>query len=209
VPTVDLIPARKLERIRAVEQHQKELEVEFEARFPALYRKAQTMRPYLTLEESPSPPPRSPPPPFPSVSRSSQPFKDVDWAGARKEDDDDFDLRKGPLVGPLTSGLERMLEAGKLSHSASETASRGYHEDYPEKARRDVYADDYEHEYDEIDPKGEGLRNDPGFQSAGAAESRPGSGLKVHERAGGEDTLKKAAKKRPQIWERWRSGGGK
>ncbi|KAK4238566.1 hypothetical protein C8A03DRAFT_14968 [Achaetomium macrosporum] len=212
VPTVDLIPARKLERIRAVEQHQKELEVEFEARFPALYKKAQAMRPSPILEESPSPPPRSPPPPFPSDSRSSQSFRDVDWTGAGKEDDDDFDLRKAPLVEPLASGLEKIREAGMLSRSGSGTPSHGYHQDYPEKARKDLYADDYEHDYDEIDPKSEGLGNDPGFQRAGAAgsgESRPGSGLKVHERAGGEDTLKKAAKKRPQIWERLRSGGGK
>jgi hypothetical protein len=211
VPTTDLIPARKLERTRAVEQHQKELEIEFETRFPALYKKAQAMRPFPGFEEPPSPPPRSPPPPFHEPQRS-QSFRKVDWMAPGKEDDEQFELRKAPLVGPLVSGLEKMREASNLPRSLpgldSGTPSQGYHDDYPVKARMDYYADDYDHDYDEIDPKSEGLRNDPGFQKAGvpsAAETGTGTGPKAQER--GEDTLKKAAKKRPQIWERLRSGG--
>ncbi|KAK4149836.1 hypothetical protein C8A00DRAFT_18537 [Chaetomidium leptoderma] len=207
VPMVDLIPARKHERRVAVEQHQKELEIGFEARFPALYKKAQAMRPTPGFDEPPSPPPRSPPPPFPSEPRRGNSFKDVDWAGAGKDDDEDFDLRKAHFVGPLASGLEKMREAGNLPRSGSGTPPQGYHDDYPVKSRMDLYADEYEHDYDEIDPKGEGLGNDPGFQKAGVSAAT-GTGAKAHER-GGEDTTKKAAKKRPQIWERLRSGVNK
>jgi hypothetical protein len=194
-----------------VEQHQKELEIEFESRFPALYKKAKAMRPAAAFDDTPSPPPGSPPPPF--EPRKSQSFKDVDWEGHGKEDDDYFDLRKGPLVGPLASGLDKMREAGNISlpRSDSGTSFTGYHDDYPVKARMNYYVDEYEHDYDEIDPKSEGLGNEPGFQKAGMpaasdAGSGAGTGAKGHER-GAEDTLKKATKKRPQIWERLRSGG--
>ncbi|KAG7290960.1 hypothetical protein NEMBOFW57_000966 [Staphylotrichum longicolle] len=211
VPMVDLIPARKLERRTAVEQHQKELEIQFEARFPALYKKAQVMRRMPEFDEPPSPPPGSPPPPFRSEPRRGNSFKDVDWAGPGKDDDDDFDLRKAPLVGPLVSGLDKMREASHLPRSDPGTPSHGHYDDYPAKARMDYYADDYDHDYDEIDPKSEGLRNDPGFQRAGVpgpADFVPGPAPKAPER-GGDDSLKKAAKKRPQIWERLRSGGNK
>ncbi|AEO68980.1 uncharacterized protein THITE_2118892 [Thermothielavioides terrestris NRRL 8126] len=212
VPIVDLIPARKLERLRAVEQNQKELEVEFETRFPALYKKAQAMRPAPAMDEPPSPAHPSPPPPFYRDLRTGQSFKDVDWAGAGKGDEDDFTARKAALVEPLASGLEKMRDASNLQRADSTTSSRGHHEDYPEKFRRDFYADDYEHDFDEIDPKSEGLRNDPGFQKAGApspAGIEPGTAVKAHERAGGEDTLKKGSKKRPQLWGRLRSGATK
>ncbi|KAL2137331.1 hypothetical protein VTI74DRAFT_3271 [Chaetomium olivicolor] len=221
VPTVDLIPPRKLERQKAVEQHQQELEIEFEARFPALYKKAQAMRPHPLFEEPPSPPPRSPPPPFQSEPRSAQSFRDVNWSGVPRdkidEDDDDFGRRKAHLVGPLASGLDKMRAALPRSESAPVAHS---HDEYPEKTRRQyLAADEYEHDYEEIDPKSEGLGNDPGFQKAGIVSgggevgSGTGAGIKVQERAGGagggEDTLKKAGRKRPQIWERLRSGGGK
>ncbi|KXX72810.1 Homeobox protein EgHBX4 [Madurella mycetomatis] len=226
VPTVDLIPARKLERRRAVEQHQKELETEFEARFPALYRKAQAMRPPRppsVEEEAPSPIPPSPPPPF----RSEQPwegqsFRHVNWTGTAKVDEDDFDLRKAPLVEPLANGLEKMRELARAETGiAPPQAQKGYHhqrtEDYPEKGKMTYYTEDYEHDdYEEIDPKSEGLGNDPGFQKAGA-QAGIGGGAKMQERGGGsgstggeETSGKKTAKKRPQhLWERLRSGAGR
>jgi hypothetical protein len=205
-PTADLIPTRKFERRRTVEQHQKELEIEFESRFPALYKKAQAMRPTTAFEDSTSPP-RSPPPPFHSGARRSQSFKDVDWVGSTKYDDDDFDLRKGHLVGPLMSGLDKMREAGNLPRSNSGTSFKSYHDDYPVKGKLDYFGDEYDQDYDEIDPKSEGLGNDPGFQKAGApTATETGAGAIVKHERGGEDTLKKATKKRPQIWERLRSG---
>jgi hypothetical protein len=164
------------------------------------------------MDEPPSPAHPSPPPPFYRDLRTGQSFKDVDWAGAGKGDEDDFTARKAALVEPLASGLEKMRDASNLQRADSTTSSRGHHEDYPEKFRRDFYADDYEHDFDEIDPKSEGLRNDPGFQKAGApspAGIEPGTAVKAHERAGGEDTLKKGSKKRPQLWGRLRSGATK
>ncbi|GAB1320120.1 hypothetical protein MFIFM68171_10330 [Madurella fahalii] len=236
VPTVDLIPARKVERRKAVEQRQKELETEFEARFPALYKKAQAMRPPRppsVEEEASSPIPPSPPPPF----RSEQPwegqsFRHVNWTGTGKVDDeDDFGLRKAPLVGPLASGLEKMRELARAEPgTAPLQAQQGYHhhqrnEDYLEKGKMAYYAEDYEHDdYEEIDPKSEGLGNDPGFQKAGAqagtqagSQTGLGGGVKPQERGGGsgsaggeEASGKKAAKKRPQhLWERLRSGAGR
>ncbi|KAK4106142.1 hypothetical protein N658DRAFT_413985 [Parathielavia hyrcaniae] len=224
VPSTDLIPARKLERRRAVDQHQRELEVEFEARFPALYRKAQALAPVPGFEEAPSPPPGSPPPPFHEPHRS-QSFRKADRTRPGKvvDDDDEFEMTKAPLVGPLVSGLEKMREASGFPRSSprldSGTPAQDYHDDYPMKARMDYYADEYDHDYDEIDPKSEGLRNDPVFQKAGAAGSAEpgagagsaepgagaGTGTKPQER-GGEDTVKKAAKKIPFL-ERLRGGG--
>lgn len=184
--------------------------MEFEARFPALYKKAQAMRPVAAFGDTPSPPPGSPPPPFHSGTRRSQSFKDVDWAGSAKYDDDDFDLRKGPLVGPLMSGLDKMREAGNLPRSNSGNSFRSYHDDYPMKGKLDYLGDDYDQDYDEIDPKSEELGNDPGFQKAGAPTgTETGAGTQVKHERGGEDTLKKVTKKRPQIWERLRSGGTK
>ena len=111
------------------------------------------MRPAtIAFDETPSPPPGSPPPPFDDELRRSQSFREVDWKGTGKDDDDAFDLRKGPLVGPLASGLDKMREAGKLDRdpnlprSDSGTSFQGYHEDYPvKKGGMDYYADDYEH----------------------------------------------------------------
>lgn len=234
VPTVDLIPARKLERRKAVEQRQRELETEFEARFPALYKKAQALRPpappSAAQESAPSPISPSPPPPFHSGKQwDDQPFRHVDWTTAKKvaDDDDDFDLRKAPLVGPLASGLEKMRQAGELARAESRTPpqAQGYHhqrlgEDYPEKGKMAYYADDYEHDYEEIDPKSEGLGNDPGFQKAGS-QAGVGAGAKAQDKGGGDGTAggacgeeaasgKKAAKKKPQhLWERLRSGAGR
>ncbi|KAK4123281.1 hypothetical protein N657DRAFT_574032 [Parathielavia appendiculata] len=212
VPSTDLILARKLERKRAVEQHQKELEIEFEARFPALYKKAQASRPVPGFEEAPSPPPRSPPPPFHEPQRR-QSFKNVEWMRPGKVDDDDeFETTKAPLVEPLVKGLEKMRKASSVPRSYRSldtgTPSQDHHDDYPVKARMDYYADDYDHDYDEIDPKSEGLRNDPGFQNAGVlggAETGVGPGPKPQER-GGVDTLRKTAKKRLFL-ERLRGAG--
>ncbi|KAJ4304044.1 hypothetical protein N0V88_001652 [Collariella sp. IMI 366227] len=136
VPIVDLIPARKLERQRAVEQHQKELEIEFEARFPALYKKSQAMRPApTTRDEFPSTPM------LPSSTISQR-----------------------PEPRPL---LQRQSAPVVVSHLHSQV----YHDEYPEKAaRREYYsaaavpavpvADESETDYDEIDPKSEGKREE-------------------------------------------------
>jgi hypothetical protein len=212
VPTVDLIPARKLERRNEVEQHQQELETEFKARFPALYRKSQAMRSSSAVEEPPSPPP-----PFESEPQEGQSFRNVDWIRAGKDDDGNFEMRKAPLVGALASGLEKMRAAGHITPASSASTPQGYGftADYHGKGRMDLYEDDYDQDYDEIDPRSEELENDAGFREAGVpgvAESGSGTGKTTHERRGGEDTLNlsnKTSKKRSQIWDRLRSGGGK
>ncbi|KAL1842399.1 hypothetical protein VTJ49DRAFT_5358 [Mycothermus thermophilus] len=170
--TADLIPTRKLERRRTVEQHQKELEVEFEARFPALYKKAQSMGSAAAASpnrDSQVPPSWSPPPPsFHSrSSRVSQSFKNVDWAGAGpaavgngEADQANFD-RKAPLVGHLASALDKMREAGNFPMSESGTSLKGYHSGFSTNGRKEMCADEYDHDYDEIDPNSEGLGNDP------------------------------------------------
>ena len=212
MPTVDLIPARKLERRNEVEQHQQELETEFKARFPALYRKSQAMRSSSAVEEPPSPPP-----PFEREPQEGQSFRDVDWIPPGKDNDGIFERTKAPLVGALVSGLEKMRAAGHIAPPSFASTPQGYgsNADYRGKGRIDLYEDDYDHDYDEIDPRSEELENDAGFQEAGvpgAAESGSGTGKTMHERRGGEDTLhlsNKTSKKRSQIWDRLRSGGGK
>ncbi|KAM7223589.1 hypothetical protein V8F06_001063 [Rhypophila decipiens] len=137
VPIVELVPAKKVERIRALEQRQKDLEAEFEKCFPALARKAKTMGPrppstrvvpkaflrsrpdsvYSTA--STSSPIIPPPPPFTATPEGSgavapQSFTPVDWKKTAEEqdkDDEAFERRKAPLVGHLAAGLDRMREA--------------------------------------------------------------------------------------------------
>ncbi|KAL2164082.1 hypothetical protein VTH06DRAFT_3296 [Thermothelomyces fergusii] len=205
-PTADLVPVRKLERRRAVEQRQKELEVEFEARFPALYKKSQAMRSAAVVDHPPpSPRPRSPPPPFPSEAGRDRISREVDWAGPAKhdDDDDDFDLRKAPLVGPLANALDKLRAAGNLASSNPGAPSQSLQDDYPVKSRADCYGDEYDHDFDEIDPKNEGLGNDAGFQNAGIpVAAEPRAGAAARDDAPRENTLMKASKKRPQIWER-------
>ncbi|KAK4198144.1 pah7 homeobox protein encoded by the pah7 protein [Triangularia verruculosa] len=113
--SADLIPPRKLERMKEVGQHQKELETEFESRFPALYKKAQMMAPrkpsvaFPASDEggySPIAPSVSPPPPFEHSSGGG--FKDVEWQ-KRKGIEEDTEAQ---FVGPLVRGLEKMREEG-------------------------------------------------------------------------------------------------
>lgn len=199
----DLIPARKMERRQAVEQRQKELEIEFEARFPALYRKAMAMgkRVYEpeTVEREPSPPP-------PFENTESRSFRDVDWG---EEDtylggDEAAYDKKARYVEPLVRGLEKirrdgMTEEGRYRSSNNKDmggAGYGYVGD-----KMAEFGDDF----DEIDPKSEGLKNDPGFQKAGATKGQDGANF-------GEDSgLKKGGRmaglKKPPLWGRLRSGG--
>lgn len=186
---VDLIPSRKLDRLRYLEQYQRELETEFEARFPALYRKAQALGPprhdstrhedTTSYPPSPSiiPPSRSPPPPFPHPSGddlSHKPirvgFSDVKWnAGGGKviDDNDDelFATKKAPLISHLATGLEKMrYEASQQQQSPrGVTLGEG-------KGKMDYYEDFYQADerdgFVEIDPVTEGLGNEEAFQKA-------------------------------------------
>ncbi|KAK3368188.1 hypothetical protein B0H63DRAFT_404453 [Podospora didyma] len=194
VPVMGLIPAKKEERINAVTQHQRELEIEFKRHFSALYRKAQAMR-----SDSPSPPPPlSPPPPFKSTPSGpwvvAKAFENVNWTNK----DDNFS-RKAALVEPLASGLDKMREAGGILNPSDPASKEHYVQGY---GADNSYADKYDpgsDDYDEIDPKREGLKNDPAFQKAGAAKPQ-------QETSGGDDDLKKG-RKRPPLWGRIRTAG--
>ncbi|KAK3996012.1 hypothetical protein QBC44DRAFT_5269 [Cladorrhinum sp. PSN332] len=254
LPVVELIPSRKLERQRAVAQHQRELETEFEARFPALYRKAQAMAPRhstasptnddyeadLLDSSPPSPSGFVPPPPFEHSDGHGQQFKSIKWDGKKVEEEDDaqFELRKGPLVEHLATGLDKMREAAgfrsstslvnvegeqKRSHSLPGASGVGAGE---KGKMMDCYED-----YDEIDPKSEGLRDEEGFRRAGSGglegagyggDMRVGSGERGHGispgigpgigdggGAGGQQSQQGKVKKRGMIWERLKGGAGK
>ena len=212
----ELIPARKTERRRAVEQHQKELESEFEVRFPALFRKVMAMgkRP-----ESPPPASRTPSPPPPFFEGSGDPgaFRDVEWGDQDNDDstyagtayEDRYD-RKAALVEPLMSGLEMLRREVATRGSYGDDGGYAGGSSYVPADKLDVYPDDY----DEIDPKSEGLKNDPLFQRAGAGGSN-----KMQESGGGRggggekgdgDVKQKGGRvvgmRRPPLWERLRSG---
>jgi len=197
VPVVELVPAKKIERIRALEQRQKELEAEFEKCFPALHRKAKAMRPRppsARIRASLLPPPDSPsstnsglspivppPPPFtptPGESGEQQNFAPVDWSMKKNQDqdmnDETFDRMKAPLVGHLATGLDKMREAAGVAGTPSPPIASGK-DSYESAGYKDKLLEhgDYSSpppeltDYDEIDPGTEGLKNDPAFQRAG------------------------------------------
>lgn len=78
----------------SVDEHQRELEVEFEGRFPDLYRKMKDIS--LSIQASAHAPPAPPP---------------KQGKGAYYDDDSYFDNRKAHLVGKLSTGLDKMREA--------------------------------------------------------------------------------------------------
>jgi hypothetical protein len=89
---------------------------------------------------------------------------DTKWS----DNDSAFDAKAG-MVSHLDRGLDKMREAGGLA-SSYPTSQEG-----PPMPRKGSYTDklgervdQQSDDFDEIDPKGEGLRNDPGFQQAGA-----------------------------------------
>jgi hypothetical protein len=152
----ELIPSKKAERVRAVNEHQRELEAELQMRFPALYKKAVALRP--TMQRTPT-------------------YRTVDdWPRRDKcKDGDDFE-RQVPLVEPLARGLAKMAEAAEEAsgtrrpetpstplpkYNKTGVAASG---DGVDKFGEALSTSD---EYDDFE-NDESLRNDPGFQKAGA-----------------------------------------
>jgi hypothetical protein len=197
VPT-ELIPSKKAERIRAVHEHQKELEAELEMRFPALYRTAEELHPAPPAYGAPTDDLSD------HHAGSNGPDNGDPWIERSK---DAFDL-KAPLVEPLSRGLAKMHEA-RLSPTPPPppppadykgAAERPYrHAGEDGKSVGDWPSDDY----DEIE-KDESLRNDPAFQRAGAGR-RGGGGGGDHS---GDDAYRKgyAAQQgqTPSFWKRLR-----
>lgn len=121
----DLTPAMTKERTMVVDEHQRELEAEFKARFPDLYNNMDN-----------PPPSRAPPVP---------PKQDKETA---IHDHGYFDSVKGPLVGHLATGLDKMRETANGSSQA------GYsfpNERFPDKLG-EMPSPDYD-DFDEIDPR--------------------------------------------------------
>lgn len=179
----ELIPSKKADRVRAVEEHQHELEAELKTRFPALYKKALGLRP----------PTRTPS--YRTIAESA-PTYDV----ARKDGkSDDFDPG---LVEPLVRGLEKMREAAAEASSGRQQrpmtplpqynkASTSEGEAAVDKAG-DPLGTPTSEDFDDFETD-EGLRSDPGFQRAGTVATR-----------GGEDEPRKGKSQHQSFWSRYK-----
>ena len=189
VPTTenDIAPAVVSERAMVVDEHQRELEAEFKARFPDLYKNM----------ENP-PPSRAPPAP---------PRQDK---GATNQGDDYFNSMKGPLVGHLATGLDKMRE------TANGGSQAGY--SFPNERLADKLGEmsslDYD-DFDEIDPRE--ASPSPYYVSGGgrsAAGIDTGSAIN-HTSSQSSATGKKNSREtqhqqqRQGLWKRLRSNGGK
>jgi len=219
VPTVELVPAKKQERLNTVEQHQKELEAEFESRFPALYRKAQAMRSIWSSttyeqrqqldndDEEPASPLPSPPPGY------LEPFRPVRWTPPppppppppprEHTRNDNFD-RKAPLVESLVRGLERIRTADVRSSPAepgtatpqqqAHQESVSYASSKPGIVTSSGGSGDYSYEhddYDKINPKSEGLTADQPTYGIGLGVTTSGGPEAVTAQEGmGKETSK-------------------
>jgi hypothetical protein len=203
---MELSEAQRIERLKIVEEHQKELEIEFEMRFPALHKKSRNLKPGAPTSRAPGG----------TSNRQweyNKPgmlttFGEPKWQGKETQvDGDDFDA-KAQLVGPLASGLDKMREAASEGGLGSGWGGTGHTyrggDTYVDKLGEIARASD---EFDEIDVKGEGLKNDPAFQRAGKSfqDVPADAGGAVHSNPSGGDELKKAKKK--PLWNRLRSTG--
>ncbi|KAK4190420.1 hypothetical protein QBC35DRAFT_428529 [Podospora australis] len=219
-PSADLIPSRKLDRLKEVDQQQRELETEFEARFPALYRKAQAMGPPQSDDAAASSPPspammippsRSPPPPFPNDHLlPGSGFKDVKWK--TDENDETF----APLVSHLATGLEKMrFEAAQQQRGEGKGKMDHHHFHYEDVMYQ---GGDERDEFVEIDPITEGLGDEDGRKGVdklaaggGSTSSLPAGGggvspIESPPASGAGEEVKKSKKRVPiPAW--LRSGG--
>ncbi|KAK4176073.1 pah7 homeobox protein encoded by the pah7 protein [Triangularia setosa] len=214
--STDLVPPRKLERMREVGERQGELEREFESRFPALYKKAQMMAPRKpsvvtpTNNEdmggySPIAPSVSPPPPFEHQQQGGG-FKDVQWQSSKRKGAEEDN--EAVFVGPLARGLEKMREEGLGvgSQTPSPTSGTpvgdlkgktlgGFEYEYPTAViAADGEGGGYD-EYEEIDAVQEGL-------------TAPATAAAGRDVKGGGGVMGKVAKKRGVVREWLRGGTG-
>lgn len=166
-----------------VDEHLRELEVEFGGRFPELYKKMKEM-------DSKQHPPRSsqlsqPPPPPP------------------KDDDSYFDNRKAHLVGNLATGLDKLREASAGSTPGPAAGYSFPHERVPDKLG-ELPSPDFE-DFDEIDPR---EAQSPGGRSAAPAGAEAAGGpispLDYAARRVARDAQHKQG-----LWKRLRSNNGK
>lgn len=178
-----------------VDEHLRELEVEFGGRFPELYKKMKEMDSKYHQQQPPPPPPKY--------------GKDAFY-----DDDSYFETRKAHLVSSLSTGLEKMREAS-AGPMSSPVGTAGY--SFPSERTPDKLGElpspDYE-EYDEIDPREaqqpasslEGRSPGPATADAIAAAGRGGaiSPLDYAARRVARDAQHKQG-----LWKRLRSNNGK
>jgi len=158
----DLIPSKKAERLRDVEQHQQELEASLAARNPSLHKKALDLRP------------------APHHPSGDKPYART--AGDKPYAKTAGDKEPMPgLVAPLVRGLEKMQHGASYADARGDTPARS-----PGAPAYDKLGDLAAEEFDDIDPsRDEQLRDDPAFQKAGEAPggrkpgpATPGAGPK-------------------------------
>ncbi|KAL2283607.1 hypothetical protein FJTKL_09910 [Diaporthe vaccinii] len=187
----DLTPAVADERAMVVDEHQRELEAEFKARFPDLYKNMAN-----------PPPSRAPPTP---------PRQDKE---AAIHDNDYFNSMKGPLVDHLAMGLDKMRE------NANGGPQAGYsfpNERLPDKLG-EISSLDYD-DFDEIDPReaspspyyvSGGGRSaaaaDVGSMISHTSSQSSATGNKKNSR---ETQQQQQQQQRQGLWKRLRSNGGK
>lgn len=184
-----------------VDEHLRELEVEFGGRFPELYKKMKEMDSKYQQQQSQTPlQPSQPPPPPPKHGKE-----------ALYDGDSYFESRKAHLVGSLSTGLEKMREA-----SAGPTPSQpavGYsfpNERVPDKLG-ELPSPDYE-EYDEIDPREAQQQLSPGGRSSAststdAASVGSGGGISPLDYAARR--VARDAQHKQGLWKRLRSNNGR
>lgn len=203
--TTYLKPRELAQKKMAVDDHLRELEVEFGGRFPELYKKMKETNSKQQAQAPPQPSQQPPPPP-------PKDGKEVFY----EDDDFYFENRKAHLVGNLSTGLEKMREASGGSGPAPGPAPAGYsfpRERLPDKLG-ELPSPGYE-DFDEIDPRE--AQQSPGGRSPGsattsltAAESSSSSGaispLDYAARRVARDVQQH--NKQP-LWKRLRSSNGK
>lgn len=165
----------------AVDEHLRELEVEFGGRFPELYKRMKEMDSQQQQKQSTPQPPAVPP-----------------------KDDSYFDTRKAHLVGNLSTGLDKMREAAGVGP----TPTAGYSfpgERLPDKLG-ELPSSEFD-DFDEIDPR-EVQQSPSGSGRSAAPSASDGSGsigpLDYAARRVARETQHKQG-----LWKRLRSKDGK
>lgn len=190
------------QKMIVVDEHLRELEVEFGARFPELYKKMKEMDSKYQQSQASSQPSQSSQPPPPPPKHDKETFYD---------DDSYFVSRKAHLVGNLSTGLERMREA-----SAGPTPSQpaaGYSfpmERFPDKLG-ELSSPDHE-EYDEIDPLEAQQQLSPGGRSSTSVSTdatSSGGAAAISPLDYAARRVARDAQHKQGLWKRLRSNNGK
>lgn len=201
-------PKRELSQKKiAVDEHLRELEVEFGGRFPELYKKMKEMDSKYQQQRQQHqkkvlPPPSQPPPPPPKHGKD-----------AFYDDDSYFETRKAHLVSSLTTGLEKMREAGTGPVAGQPGAGYSFpNERVPDKLG-ELPSPDYD-DYDEIDPREAQQQLSPGGRSSAsgsveAASSLSGSGGTISPLDYAARRVARDAQHKQGLWKRLRSNNGK